>query len=171
MASDVWGDLLEHHVNFTHQIQQGAFRFGAHVVDMGAFTVPRLGGHHQHRVGDIADMDEVPRLQTVTKDGGCLTRKREFDELRHDRRVRTVGPLTGPVDVEESQRHGFHTGFFGLEHLVFAASFVIVFGCKNSCQVLPRPSAGKTALLLLLLLVTLGFLLGSTNHPFLYFQF
>ena len=62
-------------------------------------------------------------------------------------------------------------GRFGLEHLVFAASFVIVFGCKNSWQVLPRPSAGKTALLLLLLLVTLGFLLGSTNHPFLYFQF
>ena len=62
-------------------------------------------------------------------------------------------------------------GRFGLEHLVFAASFVVVFGCKNSWQVLPRPSAGKTALLLLLLLVTLGFLLGSTNHPFLYFQF
>ena len=115
-------------MDFTHQIQQGAFRFGAHVVDVGAFTVPRLGGHHQHRVGDIADMDEVPCLQTITKDGGCLTRKGEFDELRHDRRIRTIGPLTGPVDVEESQRYGFHAGFFGLEHLVFILPLGVCIG-------------------------------------------
>lgn len=62
-------------------------------------------------------------------------------------------------------------GVFGLEHLVFGASALVVFFCRNSWQVSTRPSAGKTAGLLLLLLVTLGFLLGSTNHPFLYFQF
>ena len=62
-------------------------------------------------------------------------------------------------------------GVFGLEHLVFGASVIVIFFCRNSWQVSTRPSGGKTAGLLLLLLVTLGFLLGSTNHPFLYFQF
>jgi alginate O-acetyltransferase complex protein AlgI len=62
-------------------------------------------------------------------------------------------------------------GPFGLEHLVLASSVVVVFFCRNSWQVGAAPTRKKTVGLLALSTVTLGFLLGSANHPFLYFQF
>lgn len=82
-----------------------------------------------------------------------------------------VDVLAGVCSLRDGEHHALLSAGLRIEHVVMAVAVAIVFLCRNSNAPPRRPTVPATAGLAALVLLVMCFLHGSTDHPFLYFQF